>query len=269
MDNYELFDETLESWVMSTCDGWRNNFESNYKERFEEYYRIFRGEWSPMDKTRESERSRIVSPATQQAVESTVAEIEEATFGRGRWFDIKDDIGDPRPDVVLLRERLYEDFSKHQIRKELSECILNSAIFGTGIGEITLTDEKEMSPATEPVMEGQLNQVGVRVRDRNVVRLRSVLPQNFLIDPCASSIDDALGVAIDEFVPKHQLEILQEEGVYLEGDITNASYNTDILADPTETSMYEENKARKTTYYGLVPRHLLDELKDEKTEGDK
>ena len=268
MDNYDLFDETLEGWVMSTCDGWRDNFESNYKERFEEYYRIFRGEWSPQDKTRDSERSRIVSPATQQAVESTVAEIEEATFGRGRWFDIKDDIGDPRPDVVLLRERLYEDFSKHQIRKELSECILNSAIFGTGIGEITLTDEKEMSPATEPVMEGQLNQVGVRIRDRNVVRLRSVLPQNFLIDPCASSIDDALGVAIDEFVPKHQLEMLQEEGVYLEGEITNASYNTDLLADPNETSMYEENKARKTTYYGLVPRHLLDELKDEKTEGE-
>jgi hypothetical protein len=268
MDNYDLFDETLEGWVMSTCDGWRDNFETNYKERFEEYYRIFRGEWSPQDKTRDSERSRIVSPATQQAVESTVAEIEEATFGRGRWFDIKDDIGDPRPDVVLLRERLYEDFSKHQIRKELSECILNSAIFGTGIGEITLTDEKEMSPATEPVMEGQLNQVGVRIRDRNVVRLRSVLPQNFLIDPCASSIDDALGVAIDEFVPKHQLEMLQEEGVYLEGEIANASYNTDLLADPNETSMYEENKARKTTYYGLVPRHLLDELKDEKTEGE-
>ena len=37
MDNYDLFDETLEGWVMSTCDGWRDNFESNYKERFEEY----------------------------------------------------------------------------------------------------------------------------------------------------------------------------------------------------------------------------------------
>ena len=33
-------------------------------------------------------RSSIISPALQQAVESNVAELEEATFGRGKWFDI-------------------------------------------------------------------------------------------------------------------------------------------------------------------------------------
>ena len=47
------------------------------------------------DKTRDSERSRIISPALQQAVESSVAEVEEATFGRGKWFDISDDVNDP------------------------------------------------------------------------------------------------------------------------------------------------------------------------------
>ena len=64
------------------------------KNRFEEYYRLWRGMWDPADSERRSERSRIISPALQQAVESNVAELEEATFGRGKWFDVSDNLGD-------------------------------------------------------------------------------------------------------------------------------------------------------------------------------
>ena len=54
-----------------------------------------------------SERSKIISPALQQAVESSVAELEEATFGRGKWFDIKDDVMDKdNRDIVMLRTAL-------------------------------------------------------------------------------------------------------------------------------------------------------------------
>ena len=205
MKNYdkEMFvDESLQGWVIDKCNEWRENFETNYQEIFDEYYRLFRGTWSPEDKTRSSERSRIISPALQQAVESTVAEIEEATFGRGRWFDIKDDIRDQnQQDIAYLREKLYEDFSKNKTRKAIAECVLNSAIFGTGIGEITLSEEKEMIPATEPVMGGDLTAVGVNIQERTVCKLRPILPQNFLIDPVATSIEDALGVASDAYVP--------------------------------------------------------------------
>ena len=62
--------------------------------KFDEYYRLWRGHWASEDKTRQSERSKIISPALQQAVESSVAELEEATFGRGKWFDIRDDAAD-------------------------------------------------------------------------------------------------------------------------------------------------------------------------------
>jgi len=87
-------DEHLENWVMAKCDSWRDHYESNYAERFEEFYRLWRGIWAAEDMERKSERSRIISPALQQAVESSVAEIEEATFGRGKYFDITDDMGD-------------------------------------------------------------------------------------------------------------------------------------------------------------------------------
>ena len=54
--------------------------------------------------------------------------------------------------------------------------------------------------------------VGVNIKDRVVVKLKPVLPQNFLIDPVATSVEDAYGVAIDEFVSRHSVELLQEQG---------------------------------------------------------
>ena len=65
--------DTLESWVMAKCDSWRDHYNSNYQDKHDEYYRIWRGIWSASDKTRDSERSKLISPATQQAVESSVA----------------------------------------------------------------------------------------------------------------------------------------------------------------------------------------------------
>ena len=250
-------DEHLEDWVMTKCDSWRDNYESNYSDRFEEYYRLWRGQWAAEDSMRKSERSRIISPATQQAVESSVAEIEEATFGRGKYFDITDDLADQETeDVVYLRKKLHEDFEKVGLRKSVGECLINSAVFGTGIGEIILEDIKEMAPATQPVMGGELQAVGVNITDRTVVKLRPVMPQNFLIDPVATSIEDALGVAVDEFVPRHQVQQLQEQGIYRDIYVGQASTDYDIEPDQDLTS-FDEDKVRLTKYYGLVPRYLL------------
>ena len=251
-------DEHLENWVMAKCDSWRDHYESNYAERFEEFYRLWRGIWAAEDMERKSERSRIISPALQQAVESSVAEIEEATFGRGKYFDITDDMGDAESqDVVYLRSKLHEDFEKTQIRKQVGECLINSAVFGTGVAEVVLEEVKEMAPATQPIMDGQLQAVGVNVVDRTVVKLRPVLPQNFLIDPVATSIEDAIGVAVDEFVPRHKVQQLQEEGVYRSVYVGQAASDYDLEPDQDLTS-YDEDKVRLTKYYGLVPRYLLE-----------
>jgi hypothetical protein len=71
-----MIQEALEDWVITKCDDWRDHFEANYAQKFDEYYRLWRGIWAQEDVTRESERSKIISPALQQAVESSVAEIE-------------------------------------------------------------------------------------------------------------------------------------------------------------------------------------------------
>lgn len=254
--------QRVEDWVMEKCDSWRDHFDNNYQDRFEEYNRLWRGQFSAEDRTRDSERSQIVSPALQQAVESAVAEIEEATFGRGRFFDIKDDLRDGEPqDVVYLREQLNKDFKQNKARKGVAECLINAAVYGTGIAEIVLQEEKEMKPASQPIMEGQMQAVGVNIADRTVCKLRPVLPQNFLIDPVATSIEEAIGVAIDEYVPYHQVELLQESGVYKDVDITFAYEDSDLDPDPELTDQPDE-KVRLTKYYGLVPKYLVEDEED-------
>ena len=261
-DNFSL-EQDLEGWVMEKCDGWRDHYEANYAQRFDEYYRLWRGQWSAEDQTRQSERSKIISPALQQAVESSVAELEEATFGRGSWFDIKDDVRDQNPqDIAALRGYLEEDFAKNKVRKNVAECLINAAVFGTGIGEVVLEEEKEMAPASQPVMGGELQAVGVTIKDRTCVKLRPVMPQNFLIDPVATDIDNALGCAVDEYVSSHLVEQLQEKGVYRDEPLSIAASDFDLEPDQELTS-FAEDKVRLTKYYGLVPTHLLKEAQED------
>ena len=264
-----MIEQSLEGWVGEKCLAWRDHFEANYSQKFDEYYRLWRGQWSSEDRTRESERSKIVSPALQQAVESSVAELEEATFGRGKWFDLKDDIHDQNPeDIAMLREHLYSDFKRNKVRKSVAECILNAAVFGTGIAEVVLTEEKDFQPATQPIMDGELTAVGVNIVDRTCVKLNPVMPQNFLIDPLATSVEEALGCAVDEFVSMHTVEMLQEQGVYRDVELSLAMPDFDIEPDQDLTT-FEEDKVRLTKYFGLVPRHLLYEAMKEEGEEDE
>lgn len=258
-DDYVKEQNSVEHWVMHKCEQWRDHYESNYSERFDEYYRLWRGIWAEEDMLRQSERSKLISPALQQAVESSVAEVEEATFGRGSFFDIHDDLQDQQnTDISFLKKQLQEDFSRMKVRKQVSECILNSAVFGTGVAELVIEEQTEMAPATRPIMDGAMQAVGVEKKERFVVKLKPVLPQNFLIDPVATTVDDALGVAIDEFVPMHQVEQLVNQGVYRDVLIESSADDTDLEPDQ-ELTIYSDDKVRLTKYYGLVPKDLYEE----------
>ena len=265
--------QTAESWVIDKADQWRDHYSSNYEKKFDEYYRLWRGIWAAEDKIRESERSQLISPALQQAVESSVAEIEEATFGRGKWFDIKDDRNDKdNKDIAYLREQLSEDFNFTKTRKAVGEVLINAAVYGTGMAELVIEEVNEMKPATQPIMEGAMQAVGVTVETRVVVKLRPVQPQNFLIDPVASTIEDALGIIIDEFVPRHQVQMGIDSGIYKDVELEDAATDTDIEPDK-ELSTYDDDKVRLTKYYGLIPRHiytatLKEFAKDEDDEDD-
>jgi len=257
-DNNESSTDTIEAWVTTKVNDWRDWYDSVYKTQFEEYYRIWRGEWSTEDKTRESERSRLVTPGTMQAVEECAAEIEEATF-TGPIFDIFDDVGDAeKMDIAKIKTLLKEDMASQKVDLGISEAILNGAVYGTGIAEVVMDTTVEQKPATKPALGGQAVQVGVERKERTVVKLRPILPQNFLVDPNGTSVDDSMGVCIDEFVGTETVIQAQEKGIY-DPDVDCGYATTDSELEPTQDLViYDQDRVRLQRYYGLVPRHLLE-----------
>ena len=259
-------DKELVAFVVNHCDRWRDYRDTNYLEEWLEYERIFNGEWAAEDKTRDSERSRIVTPATQQAVETRHAEIMEAIFGQGEFFDIQDDIRDVNNnplDVAAIKNQLMEDFKVDKIRKSIDQIELLAELYGTGIGEIVVKTEKVYVPSTQPI-PGQVGQaaIGVVEKDRIAVKIVPVNPRNFLFDPNGTSIDDCMGVAIEKYVSIHKVVKGQEDGIYRKVEIGTDSMDTDL--EPTqEITQYEDDKVKLLTYYGLVPREYLEQLEAE------
>lgn len=259
----------LTSWVVDHTTRWRDHRDANYMDKWLEYERIFRGQWDVNDKTRESERSRIISPATQQAVETRHAEIIEAIFGQGEFFDIEDDIQDVNGnpfDVDQLKNQLMEDFKKDKIKKSVDQIELMAEIYGTGIGEIIVKTEKEYIPATQAIPGiAQAAAIGVQEKERVAVKIKPVNPKNFLIDPNADSIDDALGVAIEKYVSIHKVVEGIEKGIYKKVDITT-DYSDQDLEPTQDIRQFEDDKVKLLTYYGLVPREYLTDGEEEEYE---
>ena len=259
-------DKELTAFVVDHCDRWRDYRNTNFLDDYLEYERIFRGEWASEDKTRDSERSRIVTPATQQAVETRHAEIMEAIFGQGEFFDIEDDLKDVNGnplDVEMLKRQLMEDFKQDKIRKAIDQIELMAEIYGTGIGEIIVKTEKVFEPATQPI-PGQTGQaaIGVVEKNRIAVKIMPVNPKNFLFDPNGTSIDDCMGVAVEKYVGIHKIVEGIEKGIYRKVNIQPSAEDSDL--EPTqELSQYQDEKVRLLTYYGLVPREYLEQLENE------
>jgi len=260
-------DKDLTAFVVDHCDRWRDYRDTNFLPDWLEYERIFRGEWAVEDKTRESERSRIVTPATQQAVETRHAEIIEAIFGQGDFFDIEDNIQDVNGnpiDIEMIKRQLTEDFKKDKIRKSIDQIELMAEIYGTGIGEIIVKTEKEYVPATQPI-PNQMGQaaIGVLEKNRIGVKIMPINPKNFLFDPNGTSVDDCMGVAIEKYVSIHKVVQGIEAGIYRKVNITTTGDDSDL--EPTqEVSQYQDEKVLLLTYYGLVPREYLENLEENK-----
>ena len=253
----------ISEWVLSRCENWRNHRDENYLDYWDSYERLWRGIWAGEDVHRESERSRIVTPALQQAIETSVAEIEEAVFGRGeKFFDIDDDrVDTERIDVEQIKRQMTEDFKRNHVRKDISDIILLGAVYGTGIGEIVVSEKTEKSPAMRPIAEMGITAVGVEERTKFNVGLRPINPKNFLIDPVSTNIEDALGCAVEEYVSIHSVVAGMESGVYDKVmNLGPTAVDTDL--EPVQEEIeYQQDKVKLLRYYGLVPKFLI-EAKD-------
>jgi hypothetical protein len=248
---------------MYRLEGWRTHREINYTPKWDEYYRLWRGIWDSSDVLRKSERSRIIAPALQQAVESSVAELEEATFGRGKWFDLQDDMLDQEPqDAEYVRNLLQEDLEKTGVKDAIAEVFLNGAIYGTGIAKVLVDQNIERAPVEEPVAGSMTGSREVREYPIIDVRIEPISPKEFLIDPAANSIDEALGVAHEVIKPRYHVVAGIQSGAYrdvpLDGD-----YDTVNMGYEYETRQADESDSVKITeYWGLVPKRFLKKKAD-------
>ena len=255
-DTPSAMEKELVAFIVTHTDAWREYRDQNFTEEWDKYERIWRGKWDATDKTRDSERSKIISPATQQAIETRHAEIIEAIFGQGEFFDIADDVNDKNSlDVEKLKNQLTDDFAQDKIRKSIDQIVLLGEIYGTGIGEIITDKVKQYVPMTVPV-DGQQSAYGAGERERISVRLSPVNPKNFLFDPNGTSVDDCMGVAIEKYISIHKIAAGIADGKYRDVDITSM-YEDDSLEPTSQSANFETSKVKMLTYYGLVPREYL------------
>lgn len=240
----EIRRSELVGWVMSRVNPWRRWRDTQFSDRWSEYYRLWRGFWQQNDKNRDSERSKLISPALQQAVEMTVAEMEEATFGRGEWIDISDDYEDPqKEDVLSLRDQLLSDFEYCEVPAAVSEAYLNGALYGTGIAKVMIGRYAKGPYA------GQFK-----------VWVESISPQNFVIDPAARNVDDALGCAHEIAVPRHRVLKKQMDEVYYDdpvGQWNGEAEMFDMTGKQLVKDLDKDDVVYITEYHGLIPKRLL------------
>jgi hypothetical protein len=260
-------DECLVEFVTGHIEKWRDYRDTNFIDAWEEYERIFRGQWAAEDKTRESERSRIISPATQQAVETRHAEVMEAIFGQGEYFDIKDDIRDVNGtplDVEMLKQQMMEDFAKDKIRKSIDQIELMAEIYGTGIGEIVVKEKTEYIPSTQPIpgVQGQAA-IGVMESKRIAVEIVPINPKNFLFDPNGTTVEDCMGVAIEKPVSFFKIVEGMEKGIYRKVELSPVPADADLIESGEDETTYQDGQVTLLTYYGLVPREYLEQLENE------
>jgi hypothetical protein len=225
--------------------------DQKYKKRWEEYTRLWRGFWTEDDKNQNSERSKIISPALQQAIEMSSAEIEEALFSRTAWIDIDDDIADQeKDDAIAYRDQLLEDFDLAGVEDAIAKAVLLGAIYGTGIAKINviLKEFREFYDGTAVADE------------RVLVTVDAIRPDEFVIDPAATSVDEALYCAHELIKPLHTIKARQKSGAYKPGDL--GAYTGSIKGDPSGTGRDatvnpQDDGVLITEFYGKVPGRYL------------
>lgn len=259
MENRGILNDPLKDWVCEKVREWREWRDDEFLDRWKEYDRLWRGIWDPNSKTRGSERSRFIAPAVSQAVDSAVAEIEEATFGRGKPFAIEGAEGKlADPALVSAEQALFDELNRAGARQSSSAAVINGAVYGTGIAEIVIETIEDRFPAERPdQITGQI-QVGVAEGKRTVVRWKPIQPNNFVMDPNGASVDEGLGCAVEEFVSRSVVEQGIKEGLYAEAPIEAYTPSTDLEKDLTLTLGYDKGRVKITRYFGLVPKKLLE-----------
>ena len=254
--NRDYAPDTVLGYVMQKVENGRNDRDTRYASRWQEYTRLWRGFYSEQDKNRESERSKLISPALQQAVEMTTAEIEESIFSKDAWFGVENDTLDADEETRAARDRLLKDFRDNGVESEVANTFSLGTIYGTGIAKLNVEESEERT-----IEDGK-----VVVKRTPSVRLYCIRPDEFIIDPGARTLGEAGWCATDTTKPLSGIEEKIAQGIYMEpeeGDTLEA-WTGVVRSSTTGTGMdktfsEEDAVVLITEFCGKLPREFFDE----------
>ena len=220
--------------LVSRVTEWRRFRDQEHGQRWREYYRVWRGQWTTEEKNRESEQSQIIMPSTAHAIDSAVSEVIEALFSKEQWLDT----GNPLLDDLLLSD-LWMD------RPNIEEAILLGALYGNIVSKITVSF------------------------DGNTPKLRTqaIPPNELIVDPAANTMEESLGIDHHFFVPKHVVYMGMEEGKYRSVNLENSPNY--VIRNENESQPRQSDYVEIHEWWGLLPveevesRQSKDQLREE------
>lgn len=255
----------LVNWVMQRVRQWEDVRDRGYGRLWANYWRLWRGKWDALDQNRQSERSRVITPALAQAIEASVAEVEEAVFAKEIWFDI-DERKTQQQDkltALLLRDQLLSDMEQVNVKGAVSESVLNAAIFGTGIIQLSVSVAAHHKPTRNPKTQA----LEAKGKEKVVVIAESIRPDEFIPDPAGKTIDQMLGCAVKRVKPVHAVLEKITGGIYLKSALPymfpqHRLLNRDIDREIDPQSIIttvDADEAEVVEYHGKVPLGLLND----------
>ncbi len=292
----DKFDPLVE-WVVKNVDEWRTWRDNQYQAKWMEYERLARGVWSPNEKLRESERSKIVTPALAEAVENGAAEIEEATFGRGvDYFDIEaydqaleiapqapnpapvmPEVGVNDPNMGMEQGGMLPPPPMPQ--KPMAELIAlavdkNRTSLKEDLGRTNFAANVAKCIFNSGLFGlgvGEIVTKTIKIKkpkmpiatttEMKLGSLRSISPRNFVYDPLMEEIDDGLGCAIEENMSKHVVQMAMNDGTFrkIEDEhLVTGQGDPNLSGDQISgTTPDLTNTIHAIRYFGLVPERLL------------
>jgi hypothetical protein len=265
----------LTAWIMQRVNLWESFRERGYGRIWAQYWRLWRGKWDVQDQNRESERSRVITPALAQAIEASVAEVEEAVFAKDVWFDI-DERKTQGPDkltALMERDQLLDDMELVNVKGAVSEAVLNAAIFGTGVVQVNV----EVVGYHKPVRDRETQKLQKSKQEHVRVTAESIRPDEFIPDPAGKSIPDMLGCAVKRVKPLHAVLEKIQSGIYRKDALPymfpqHRLYNRDIdkEIDPQSiVTVVDADEATVIEWHGKVPLGMLNAAMDSKTDMDE
>ncbi len=254
---------SLISWLSTKADNWRDHRDRANSKRWRQYWRMWRGQWVEEDKSRLSERSRLIAPALSQAIEATAAEIEEGALSKDNWVDITDDVDDAEEaDALLTRDQFLEDLEEANAKDALAEVVFNGCLFGTGIVKLHPYKDCSDKLSRDPITGALTPSSDKIVR----VGFESVRPDEFIPDPAGKNIPEMLGVFHEiRAVPVHKVLERIQSGLYRRDALPHVTpvgvdnraeqidgHEADVMLTATET-----DSMTLLEYHGKVPLDML------------